>query len=639
MLSELGLRNFKAFGKTGQTAPMSRITFIYGPNSGGKSSIIQALLLLKQSLDADRATDRRELMPRGEYVDLGSFSALLYGHDTSEKLEIHVAFKRPFSAPDRSDRSSARSVHMTFGPKSAEPNGAKDALPYLSAVRYQILDAVQSKDTGTRVLLDAELTHDSSGWTARNFAIAQQQGHGIITPSVSVNSFLPALELPGESTLKSAAHRTAKKSATTVIDEPASRLGRQLGSDLARLLTDTIQWFFRAKNISGFRKYRRHEPTARTGRAEKSLVPFLADIQIKSGPKLGDPLKVGLAEGLRVRLEPQRGSNTNVQNLAWRLMLQLADELSPKSRPMRSNAERPAELEKLVANTDLERELQDSLAEVLVRVNGQSWVKDQVEELEAAYTMITKIKNLDLAQIMELTPADIPRTYEDILRSVAYLGPLRSYPERLYIASGAGRSTVGVRGEFTPLVLYHNSTTIDALNDWLGKFDIPYKLEIREVGGEDLAGKYITVALVDGRTETTVTLADVGFGINQLLPIIIEGVASSANAIICVEQPEIHLHPRLQAHLADLMVATSREKQWIVETHSELLIRRIQRRIRESVIEADDVSVIYVDPDCSEGEGSTIKVLALDNDGDFIDDWPHGFFEESYEELIASSEI
>ena len=89
---------------------------------------------------------------------------------------------------------------------------------------------------------------------------------------------------------------------------------------------------------------------------------------------------------------------------------------------------------------------------------------------------------------------------------------------------------------------------------------------------------------------------------------------------------EIHLHPRLQANLADLMIAniTGRgEKQWIVETHSELLVLRRQRRIREGTLDPSDVSVLYVDPNAPETEGSTIHQLRLDEKGDRTQDFPY----------------
>ena len=164
------------------------------------------------------------------------------------------------------------------------------------------------------------------------------------------------------------------------------------------------------------------------------------------------------------------------------------------------------------------------------------------------------------------------------------------------------------------------------------------------LGDADLAGEYITIALRDSRTDTWVTLADVGYGINQILPVIIEGIASHKGSIICVEQPEIHLHPRLQANIADLMIDTIADedvqanKQWIVETHSELLILRLQRRIREGKIKPEDISVLYVDPNDESTEGSAIKVLRLGEDSYFRDPWPDGFFADSLNEQLLPDE-
>ena len=77
-----------------------------------------------------------------------------------------------------------------------------------------------------------------------------------------------------------------------------------------------------------------------------------------------------------------------------------------------------------------------------------------------------------------------------------------------------------------------------------------------------------------------------------------------------------------------------KRKQWIVETHSELLILRLQRRIREGKIKPEDVSVLYVDPNEESVEGSVIKVLRLGEDSYFKDPWPDGFFAESLHEQL-----
>ncbi len=144
MLSELGLRNFKAFGDKEQKAPMAPITLIYGPNSGGKSSIIQALLMLKQSLySTKKLRSRIELIPRGEYVDLGSFSALLHKHDTTRELGIGVTFSTIWEGEHGPIRgSSMNEVQMTFVSVSKEKYSepAERDASILSKVNYQIID-------------------------------------------------------------------------------------------------------------------------------------------------------------------------------------------------------------------------------------------------------------------------------------------------------------------------------------------------------------------------------------------------------------------------------------------------------------------------------------------------------------------
>ena len=149
----------------------------------------------------------------------------------------------------------------------------------------------------------------------------------------------------------------------------------------------------------------------------------------------------------------------------------------------------------------------------------------------------------------------------------------------------------------------------------------------------ELIGEQASITLLDKR-QTEVTLVDVGFGINQVLPVIIEGIGATPGSIICVEQPEIHLHPRLQAKLADMVVETAHEgKQWIIETHSEMLIRQIQTRIAnpDDELQESDVSVVYV---LRGDESSTIEPLDLDSYGEFKEKWPEGFFDDASKKII-----
>ena len=241
----------------------------------------------------------------------------------------------------------------------------------------------------------------------------------------------------------------------------------------------------------------------------------------------------------------------------------------------------------------------------------------------------------------------IRREFSEEMQGVSYLGPLRSHPTRHYIISGADKNSVGTRGERTPQLLWRQKKdVIPRINQKFREFGIPYAIDIKSAGNL-LTGDIVVVQLSD-RSNVVVSPSDVGFGIGQLLPILVEGVVSSERTI-CVEQPEIHLHPRMQGHIADFLIDTALSRgttaragsaasvkeyggnQWIVETHSEGLILRLQTRVKEG-LHPDFVSVLYVEP--MELVGARVRRLRLDSQGDFIDEWPDGFFEESFQEIF-----
>ena len=146
--------------------------------------------------------------------------------------------------------------------------------------------------------------------------------------------------------------------------------------------------------------------------------------------------------------------------------------------------------------------------------------------------------------------------HRDILRvfnAIEYLGPLRSYPERFYLIRGGATTSVGTRGENTPQVLFRGSQNTEAqINAWFKAFEIPYSLKLKPLGNE-VSGEIVTMHLTDSRNRVKVAPSDVGLGIGQLLPILVQGVISKAQTL-CVEQPENHLHPRPQACLADFFI-------------------------------------------------------------------------------------
>jgi hypothetical protein len=236
--------------------------------------------------------------------------------------------------------------------------------------------------------------------------------------------------------------------------------------------------------------------------------------------------------------------------------------------------------------------------------------------------------------------------FHQLMDAVSYLGPLRRSMVRFRATPSGGSVVSGTPNgpQMEPLLLQQSEDNRKRLDKWFRDFDTPYRIRTKEFGTEATGG-FVALVVEDQSLDINLSLADVGSGIAQLLPILVEGTVARQR-ILCVEQPESYLHPRLQAKLADFLIETaglgkrpsavrhSSANQWLVETHSETLMLRVQRRIREGSLRAEDVSVAYVQPGTKHCSGSRIVPLRLDNNGEFVDEWPEGFFEESYQELF-----
>jgi len=147
--------------------------------------------------------------------------------------------------------------------------------------------------------------------------------------------------------------------------------------------------------------------------------------------------------------------------------------------------------------------------------------------------------------------------------------------------------------------------------------------------------------VVGSRPTAIVSHRDVGIGVSQVLPVLV-GAYAAQKRIVAIEQPEIHLHPAIQADLGDVFIQSAlgdQKNKFLIETHSEHLLLRIMRRMRETSnenlpdgflkVKPDDVCVLFVQP---KGTASAVLHLELDEEGQLLDAWPGGFFEEGYRE-------
>ncbi|MCW2933937.1 MAG: hypothetical protein JWM19_4899 [Actinomycetia bacterium] len=213
---------------------------------------------------------------------------------------------------------------------------------------------------------------------------------------------------------------------------------------------------------------------------------------------------------------------------------------------------------------------------------------------------------------------------------ISYVGPLRSRPERSYQWPGSSPDSVGRDGENTVAALLARSDGDfhSRIGYWLQHMGVVDGFAIGAVDADrDL---YELTVTAPGGT-TPVSLIDVGFGVSQVLPVVVQVFYAAADSSVILEQPEMHLHPAAQSALGDVLLAAVQQNnvQLLVETHSEHLLHRIQRRIAEETLSNDDVALYFVETADSK---SQLRELTVDTYGN-ITNWPQDFFGDEMGDL------
>lgn len=248
--------------------------------------------------------------------------------------------------------------------------------------------------------------------------------------------------------------------------------------------------------------------------------------------------------------------------------------------------------------------------------------------------------------------SDLVLELERMLRSMFYVGPLREYPRRLYLWSGEVPDHVGVKGDraieailaageraFNWKPRQRTRTLATLVAERLRDMGLISEFSVKPLG-QHRKEYEVLVRTVPKLPE--VKLTDVGFGVSQVLPVIVECFYVPKRSIVIFEQPEIHLHPRVQAELADLFVDAIRARengeprdcQFIIESHSEHFLRRLQRRIAEEELSAQDAALYFVH---TGSESARIEELDVDEYGN-IRNWPAKFFGDEMDDLVARTE-
>lgn len=226
--------------------------------------------------------------------------------------------------------------------------------------------------------------------------------------------------------------------------------------------------------------------------------------------------------------------------------------------------------------------------------------------------------------------------YERQMDQIFYLGPLREYPKRDYYWSKTRPSDVGWRGERAIEAILAATSSGEKQNlkarsplrdfqeiiaHWLREMKLISNFSMTEIGKD--SNRWQAKVRVS-QESPEVLLTDVGFGVSQVLPVLTLMYYVPKGSTIILEQPEIHLHPFAQAGLADVILNVSKHRkiQFIIESHSEHFLQRIQRRISEERFSSADVKLYFVNTDSGKSRQTNLNIDLFG----VILNWPKNFF-------------
>ena len=518
------IKNFKAFGQT-VTIPIKPITLIFGPNSSGKSSILQSLLLIKQSMGRAKC-----LVTKGDLVALGPFENVVYSNNKLKNLSFGFPFQTKDIDPLELASDYYKRIHQDFyDDKNIPPDFIK---------LIKILKSYQD----ICVTIDQESAGNS---TKTNSLFLGENSQ----PLIQTNS-----------TFFNKNHRFWRDYWETFDHEDKEELEQDV-----------------------FNKYH-----------------------------FGWDLPENWFDNLD-KLDPD---DTDHQ---W--ILEVALELIKLGGFPRA----------LFCYQDLFESSEDF---DLIHKEGSLWVSNLMDR--------------DPYLLFPVFGGYI----ESFIDRIKYIGPLRATPQQYYFPANPYGSIdyVGVTGENFPFMCTNSYDGVKLLNEELSHIGSENKVQIvkltnRRFNLDDVFAIY----LVNKKTKIKTNFFNTGFGFSQLLPILTQTTISQDDTIL-IEQPELHLHPAIQAELGDTFIRSAlRRRDYsrgnpnniLIETHSEHLILRLLRRIRETSenrlpkhvppITPDDIAVLYVQP----GEkGSEVIEIPVTEDGEFERPWPQGFFPERARELF-----
>lgn len=558
-LGKISIEGFKAFSEKSDI-DLKKMNIFFGSNSCGKSTAIQSLLLLKQTLESKKG--QYDILLNGKYTSLGSANEII---NVKSKDKFSLGFKiiQDNNSSEINEMGVERDYEWKYIKREGIINELKLEEAQISMNKRNILFQLNKDDEFT-VMENGELKNHSCYF----------------------NKLLP-------------------EKINYVYDKRVNYLFNSLYNDILKIDENPkkkVSINLEADCMSNWKEI------------ESRLMDKLRILSDKSIPK-----KANKSNGLEKKvIEITKEFNEFVSKLENELKIPeifgyITDIYLISLITVKENAYE--EIKKVI---DINKGKYEKL---IIEKNDKEEAIREINLKDRIYRQINK--EVDEYNIIN---SDI----EEMLNNILYLGPIRERPRSIYEHSADQNSLyVGSNGQYLPGVLAYNSNTVievilpgknekeqkklsEALDMWAEYIGIADKITTKVSG-------MLSVEICNDKVEST--LMNVGVGVSQVLPVLVMGLLSNENDLLIYEQPELHLHPYVQTKLIDFFIMLSKlNRQLIIESHSEYFLKRLQYKILEKEIDANDISVVYFS---NKHNKTRISYAKMDNYGDL--NYPEGF--------------
>ncbi len=626
------IRNFRSWRGT-NFIDIDRINLFFGANSSGKSSILHAFALLKQSFSAEMAVGN--LIPKGSEIDLGRIEDQISKvAKKEEKTDVTLSFGLRFN--------NTTSLRRGLGLR------ARSRMARTRNYRNEIHNEGFSSDAMGRLLdkmgpIDFLATYNKEGQLIDVRVLAA--GKTIL--GLSINHGRSTLECQLETSSDCVFWDEA-------IDWDKMQAGDlPFGFDVKRRVSDLIaeqkimsRHAFEMQQTFQQLSVEIMEAEKNGQKADPEIVKQkkMTELGLRKLARQRELIEAKLANIEDGHSKPTF-AGSNIEETKSNFFRALQVPFQVKNHPdSNSNFEFRS-----LFSTRYSTRSRWAYTEAILDDEDESSESAEIP-LKTANDVFKFLKTSGFSAIELLQLCD--RSLTRFVSDFEQIGPHRERPDRItFLNPSEKASSVGSKGEnVVPIIFRASKNEIREINSWMKDLDIDYRIK------KQFEARYNIAELkLEDSDKNEISLADVGYGIGQILPIIMVAVMQK-DRIISIEQPELHLHPRLQANLADLFVWSAQRKNnvFFLETHSEHMVLRLQRRQRElndggqgvgivrrpsgsgyfNLVEpwsgiSSSVSIQVVDLQ-SAPKKSLITSVGINSKGDFRDYWPGDFFPERY---------